>query len=516
MISKYAVEAFLNRQTEQFDWIKTLTEDQLDYELAQLLPPVHFHTKPRLHQKACFLLGTLVPEFLYFLDLGTGKTKLVLDLLRYGLLWGHYKCALIVVPQLTNVAGWLEQIAEHAPDLTVVALEGSSAGRWRTLQTVKAHGFVIAYASLVAMTSRKIVDGRTGKTKMVPDPEAIRKLAELFDVVAADECQAIKSHRSLTFKILSALAQKAKARFGLTGTPFGRKPEDLWAQFKFIDHGKTLGTTLGIFRAAFFKEEINYWGGYEYEFKSAMEPQLAALIKNRSICYTEKECGDVPAVVPIHVPIPMPDEYRPYYRAIVEKLKEAQSDLRLRESAFMNLRQLSSGFLNTKDEDGSERIVMAENPKLDYTMGLVDSLPKGCKLVIFHEFTFTGDVICGALKERKVKYVRLSGQTKDAKEELRRFKFDDRYEVAVIISKVGAAGLNLQRANYQVFYECPVSAIVRQQAEKRCARTGQERKVFIYDLLMQPGIDRRILEFTQEGKSMLARLVKGEELLAEL
>jgi len=57
----------------------------------------------------------------------------------------------------------------------------------------------------------------------------------------------------------------------MAGIPVGRDPQVLWAQFNYCDHGETLGETLGIFRAAFFRAETNYWSGFpNYIFEKSL------------------------------------------------------------------------------------------------------------------------------------------------------------------------------------------------------------------------------------------------------
>jgi len=87
-------------------------------------------------------------------------------------------------------------------------------------------------------------------------------------------------------------------------------------------------------------------------------------------------------------------------------------------------------------------------------------------------------------------------------------------KVLVANSKSGGAGLNLQVANYAIFYESPVSPIVRQQAERRCHRDGQQHStVFLYDLYVAHSIEEKILRYLSQGEDLLKAVVDGRESL---
>jgi SNF2 family DNA or RNA helicase len=60
-----------------------------------------------------------------------------------------------------------------------------------------------------------------------------------------------------------------------------------------------------------------------------------------------------------------------------------------------------------------------------------------------------------------------------------------------------------------MFYESPVSPIIREQAECRCYRRGQQCPVFISDLYANHSVEHKILRFLKEGRDLLKELVSG-------
>jgi SNF2 family DNA or RNA helicase len=96
---------------------------------------------------------------------------------------------------------------------------------------------------------------------------------------------------------------------------------------------------------------------------------------------------------------------------------------------------------------------------------------------------------------------------------LHRFQRDAACRFLLLNNQSGALGLNLQVANYVIFYERPVSPIVSQQAEARCLRTGQQRTVFFYDLVAKGTVDEKIARYLEEGKDLFNAIVAGKETL---
>jgi hypothetical protein len=322
-------------------------------------------------------------------------------------------------------------------------------------------------------------------------------------------CTCLMNHRSLQFNIAKRMSRGYDFRVGLTGTPLGRDPQVLWPQFYVVDRGEALGETMGVFRHTFFVEKPGFWGGVERTFKKKMTTDLHRLMAHSSIRYSVKECLDLPPKLVSERPFAMTDEQWGYYQAVTDKIRETAADERLLDvqGLFIRLRQITGGFVSL----GGEPSALAENPKLDTLMEMLNELPEDEKIVIFNEFVFSGDQIAHALKDRGITAARLYSGTKDKQGELRRFVGDPKVRAFVVNSQSGAHGLNLQESGckYVAFYESPVSPIVRQQAEARVWRQGQDRTVFIYDLVARHTVDEKILKFLAEGRDLFTALVEG-------
>ena len=353
MIPKRAIDEFLNRDLDDFYWLKSVPEEEIDEALADLDPPFVFHSKPFLHQKICFLIGQHVPEFLNFIDLGCGKTKLTLDLITYLLARGDITKVLVLVPNVMKIDDWVnEEIPKHSPLLKAVALIGTKLEKLELLRS-DVHVYVINYDGFVSLvTSLEHVAGRKSRKRLINVVE-LRKYAKFFDALGLDETTFVKNHRTLIFKACKYIAPACKLRLGLTGVPFGRDLMDLWAQFYIIDQGTTLGRTLGIFRESFFDSKPGYWGGWEYKIKKNLKPKLFETIKSRSIRFSKNECQDLPPTVPIirTATFPIVGDNLDYYQDAIDDIIQAKGDYTQLKSSFTNMRMITSGYVKLRADD---------------------------------------------------------------------------------------------------------------------------------------------------------------------
>lgn len=517
-VSRSAVQRWLNRPLRNYDWIKDYSEKKLDVEIAAMLPQTLFHTPNWLHQKACFLLGTHRSAFLFLLDMGGGKSKIVLDIIKYRQLADNAGPALVLVPNRVNLDSWEDQIKFHQPTLRY---EGVTSAWWHANEQTKNPGidiFVMTYASLVAYLADVEIEDpkkkkRTGKV-FEPNRDKIVDFAKRFSFVVYDEIHTIANHTATAWKIAELMRPIVPFRYGLTGTPFGRDLHRLWACFRIVDGGQTLGETLTIFRGAFFTSKPGYWGGYEHTFIKEREPDLMDMIKHRSIRYTE--FPGQPRVVSTMVRLTMTPEMQRYYIKLKNKMKEVRGNLRLMESVFMQARQLASGFIGAHDDEGKVDIILpGENPKIEALRQLLEGMPRHRKMVISHEFQMTGELIHRLLLDMKIKHARINGLVKNPGAERRKFIDDPECYVIAINSAAGGTGLDgiQDVANFQVFFECPPDPIRRQQMEKRVDRSGQKQDtVYRWDLVMRDTVDARLLGFCRQGRKLKEAILDGEGL----
>jgi hypothetical protein len=516
MISPRAIEEYLARPTDNFHWLKNLPDHELDEMLAAIRPLPQFNAEPlNRAQKIGFIIGVAYPYWMFHLEMGTGKTRLTLELLRWRMQTGKVKSALVLVSSDVLVLGWRDEILRWGiTEIPHILLLGSSQEKWERLKSME-HGIAIAtHTGFSTMVSKLAPSRNGGKQHYQPLGEHIAYMRSTFPMFVLDESTRVGSHQSLAFKVCKAVMSEAKVRYALAGRLFGRDLMPVWAQFYLVDQGESFGSTLGMFREVFFKAKRAYFGGMEYTFNPRREEQFHKFLSHRSIYISANECTDLPEMVKVQKHCQFPQDTQVYYKKCVADIIAAKRDVREMQNAFLRMRQISSGFVGVVDDELEEKseIEFPNNPKLDLLVELLQELPAGRKAVVFHEFMLSGRKIAAALTKSKVKFGKLDASTKDWDKVKNKFNNGDT-DVLVVSWKKGGYGLNLQAASYCFFYETPVGAIDRDQCERRIWRQGQKNKCFIYDLVMKDSMDAKILDYHNKASNLFEAIVKDPSIL---
>lgn len=521
MINKKVVQQFLARKLDNHDWLKKLKLIELRQELVKEFKLVPGFDKLWIHQLVCFLLVSTLKRFMLHIDMGGGKTSIVLFSILHRKMIGQKPLAVVFVPYISSVDTWVQECKERTPGLKLVPLIGTTIENLRKLEEKDGDVFVICYASAVAMLAEKApATKKRGKRKQTIDPKYTRKAFEGFDTFVADEIHKCSSIGTLTYRMCRAISLTCEYGIGLSGTPFGKDVEDIWSQFYLIDFGETLGETKGLFQEAFFNEKQNFFSGFkEYIFDKKKMPLLNKVIKHSSVHYAADEMHDLPVKRYIIKRLKLPTAIEGYVSIAAANFIEAvKSGSKQRygeaEASYLQLRQLASGFMTVDGQNSTKvKVSFDTNPKLDLLEEYLDAMPADSKMVVFHHFVYTNQLISDRLKTLKIKHARIWSGQKDIMGELRRFREEANCKVLVLNDQSGSSSLNLQHANYMYFFEEPDSPINRQQGEKRIYRAGQTKPVYIIDPFMEGTVDERIYYANKQGKKLLDELLKGTEKL---
>ena len=515
-IPKRSIKAFLDRKRDDFRSYKKLKYVELRAlkDRLPVKPPIW--KKLWKHQRACFLLGVKCKKFFYCLDTGCGKTLLSIALIRYFRKAEKSGCFLIVVPNRINMYEWESEIQIHSPESRYHLLYQPTPKNWDMLMNSQASFAVITFGGLRHLVCglRKKKKG-TGNEMFISDKH-IEWLSKGISGIVVDESTLVGNHDSLDTRIVRRLFKKCTYGFLLTGTPFGRDPKMLWSQMRLVDEGHSLGETLGLFRAAFYREVENPFSSFpDYEFVHKNKDTLHNFISHRSIRF---EATGLPKCVPLLKRLPIPREALPHYeeaqRVFDEGLHDREgSSLQKIQSSFVLQRQISSGYVGYSDvEDGSKiHFEFEEKPKLEMLLSLLYEITPAHKAIVFFDYVHTGRMLARELRKCKIDHHLIQGGTKNQKEKLNDFKHDSKTRVLLLNNYCGGYGLNLQVAKYGIYYESPVSPIMRTQTRRRFERQGSKHgTVFLYDLVMMGTRDQPILDALEEGRNLFDSIIEGK------
>jgi superfamily II DNA or RNA helicase len=439
----------------------------------------------------------------------TGKSVLSIALILYFAKLKQNKRVLVLVPNLINKSEWAREIVKHSPNTDYLILKGSTKEKWEALESTNALIVIETYVGMMRMVCDVVPHPKKDKQKWQISQSLIKRLMKYIDGLVLDESTSAKSKAKLPYRVCRQISKRVNLVFALSGTPFGRDPIDIWAQMYLVDEGETLGATLGLFREAFFHGKENYWGGTDWTIDKRKMPLLHDMLANRSIRYTA-DASDLPKLVSITKYVSLPKDAKTYYLRARDKLIKLRGNYREAHNEFLRMRQISSGFLGYYDDDQGTKaeIEFTSNPKLDLLLSIIESIPRDRKILVFHDFVFSGSIISRELDAAGIGHVRLH-KTKNQDELLHKFDHDKNIQVFVL-NTAGAFGLNLQIARYGIFFESPLPVIMRKQMIRRFERQySLHKKVFLYDLVVRNTVDEQILAFHKEGKELFTAIIEG-------
>lgn len=436
-------------------------------------------------------------ELALFFDPGTGKTRTLLEVLRWIYNTRTRVERTLIVAPLIVTKNWKDEIKKYTkiPDSKVHTLEGTVAEKAKQLATLE--GIVIVNYDI-----------------FVRDEFRNAAIAWKPKVLVLDEshrCKEQSAKRTKNMIKLSLSMGPDSYRYLLTGTPITNDQTDLWAQFYILDHGKTFGNNFWAYKSYYF---MNIKAGAPKNGKyfpmwvprPGIDAILADKIKNKAMVVKKEECLDLPPLIFQEVEVELSAEQQRIYKDMKNdfvafvKNKEAVAQLAL--TKMLRMQQILSGFL--KMEDGS--IEKFENPRERVLRELLSDICGTNKVIVwavFHEDYATIRKVC---EELKIGYVEVHGLISEKEKFANITRFQKEAEARVFIGspQAGGIGINLVEAPISIWYSRNYSLEQDEQAMARNYRGGSEQhlKVTRIDLVARRTIDEVILRAVREKKKI--------------
>jgi len=314
------------------------------------------------------------------------------------------------------------------------------------------------------------------------------------------------------------MAQRARYRAILTGTPLTQGVVDLYAQMRFLSP-KILGYNSFY---SFAHNHLEYSEKYPGLIVRAHNTGwLAAKIGPYVYQITKDECLDLPPKLYDARYFSMTDEQRENYeRAKWELLMDIPDsdglDSYVIFRLFNALQQITCGFWNRRldspfsrnrsREPQFELLEFGGHERIDVLLNIVANIPASEKIIVWSKYRYSICQIVAALADEYGRgavaqfHGGLGEQERNA--EIARFRDGARFLVATQSS--GGHGLTLNEANHVIFYSNSFKYSERLQAEDRCHRIGQDRPVTYIDIVCNDSIDIRIARAMQEKGSVVS------------
>jgi len=469
-----------------------------------------FKTKPYEHQLEALKRSWNKREYAYFMEMGTGKSKVLIDNIAMLYDKGGIDAAIIVAPKGVY-RNWSEkEIPMHMPEhvLNHIAVWTPSPTKAQKKELVKlfdiTHDLKILVINVEAFSTKKGV-AFVEKFILAHNP-----------LLAVDESTTIKNPKAQRTKNLLKLSINTKYRRVLTGFPVTRSPLDLYSQCYFLSPDLLGYASYYSFQNR-YAQLINRKMGAR-SFRQVVGYQnLEELTKNVnefSYRVLKKECLDLPDKVYQRREVELSSEQKKVYKELKEY---AMAELESHEivsvtsvlTQILRLHQVVCGFV--KHDNGEE--VEIKNNRVDELINILEEV-RG-KTIIWANYQYDIKRILRTLKDitGAESVATYYGETPDEErqEVIRRFQ-DPNSELQYLISNVqtGGYGITLTAASTVIYYSNNYDLEKRLQSEDRAHRIGQTNKVTYIDLVSKGTVDEKIVKALR-NKLNLAQEVLGDE-----
>ena len=471
----------------------------------------NYKTEPYKHQRETLAKSAHKNLYALFLEMGLGKSKILLD--NAAILFDQEKISgLLIVSPKGNLRNWdVHEVNKHLPDhiqRNVLVWQPNHTKQW-----------LKDYKEMVEGDSDGILNIFLVNVEAFATVKACKFVEEFLvthdAMMAIDESTTIKNPKAKRTKHLIKLAPLADYRRILTGFPITKAPLDLYSQCYFLSPNLLGFSSYYAFSARYAITQARRMGSHSFQQIVGFQrlEELQESIKDFSIRKTKDQCLDLPAKVYTKRLVELTDEQKKAYATMKQKAlmvldNEVFSTMNVL-TQIMRLQQIVAGSL--RNEDG-ETIVLKNN-RVRTVLDLLEETSG--KVVIFAMFQTDIEQLEKAIAQKFGERSVASYYGKTPQDE--RQKIIDRFqdsesELRYFISnpQTGGRGITLTEASTMIFYSNSYDLELRVQAEDRIHRIGQEKSCTYIDLVSENTVDEKILQ------NLLSKVKISNEILGEI
>ena len=471
-----------------------------------------FKTPPYEHQLKALEMSWAKPYFAYFMEMGTGKSKVLLDNIAMLYDAGKINGALIVAPKGVVGTWYKQEIPTHLPDHieneVVLWQANITKGQSKKLGTLFKSGeeLHVLIMNVEAFSTQKGVD-------------FARKFLSCHNtLMAIDESTTIKNPDAKRTKNICKISEGVKYRRILTGSPITKSPLDLYKQCEFL-YPELLGhSSYSTFRTRYAVMKTANFGGRSVQIVVGYRnlSELSEKLKPFSYRVLKDDCLDLPAKTFMKRIIKLTPEQEKIYGQM-KRLALAEMEGKTMSTAtvltqLMRLQQINCGHF-TADDGTIKNIKNNRIPELLDTLEEIHG-----KVVIWAHYQHDVETIVEHVKKEYgdnsvVTYYGLTPMN-ERQDNIQKFQ-DSESPVRFLVgtTQTGGYGITLTAASTMIYYSNGYDLEKRQQSEARIDRIGQHFPMTYIDLMVENTIDERIVKALRK-KVNIATQIMGEELKA--
>jgi SNF2 family DNA or RNA helicase len=469
-----------------------------------------FKTKPFAHQLKALEMSWDKKVFAYFMEMGTGKSKVLIDNMSMLYDKGLINGALIIAPKGVY-KNWFDSeipthMANHIEKKMVLWESTAGKNKEKELNTLfeSDHDFHILIMNVEALSTKK---GKQFAEKFLSCHKTL---------MAIDESTTIKNPGAARTKNIIALGKYVLYKRILTGSPVTKSPLDLYTQCWFLDPWLLDQQSYYSFRTRYaLTRKINV-SGRQVEIVVGYRNlgELSEKLKPFSHRVLKDDCLDLPPKTYMKRTIQLSEEQSKVYKQMKDialaTLNGKMTTTHNVITQLMRLHQITCGHF--KSDDGTTQTLKSN--RLDELMDVLSEMEG--KAVIWAHYRYDIEVIVEAIKKEygDKSIVTYYGDTStDDRQKAIKLIQDPESSVRFIVGtpQTGGYGITLTGASTMIYYSNGYDLEKRQQSEARIDRIGQTKNMTYIDIIAEGTVDEKIVKALRT-KVNIATEVMGEEL----
>jgi len=469
-----------------------------------------FKTKPFAHQLRALEMSWDKKVFAYFMEMGVGKSKVLIDNISMLYDKGNINGVLIVAPKGVYKNWFDSEIPTHMSDHVekkVVLWEANiTKSKQRELDILfkTDEDLHILIMNVEAFSTKK---GTQFAQKFLSCHKTL---------MAIDESTTIKSPTAARTKSIIDLGKEVKYKRILTGSPVTKSPLDLFTQCYFLDPWLLEQQSYYSFKTRYaITRKINV-GPRSVEIVVGYKNlgELSDKLKTFSYRVLKDDCLDLPEKTFMKRIIKLSPEQQKVYNQMKQMaLAELNGKLVTTASVLtqlMRLHQITCGHF--KADDGSVQLL--NNERIDELLNILNEVEG--KAIIWAHYRHDIEVIVGHIKkeygDNSVMTYYGDTSTDDRQTSIKNIQ-DPNSPVRFLVGtpQTGGYGITLTGASTMIYYSNGYDLEKRQQSEARIDRIGQTKNMTYIDIIAENTVDEKIVDALRK-KVNIASKVMGEEL----
>ena len=469
-----------------------------------------FKTEPYEHQLTALGASHNRENFALFMEMGTGKSKVLIDNIAMLYDKGKINAALIVAPKGVYHNWERQELPIHMPAHVLYQIITWSPVETKKQQAALKKLFIHDEDLVIFLMNIEAFSTKKGM-----------RIAEKFllahsALMAIDESTTIKSPTASRTKSVLKLRVLAKYRRILTGAPVTKSPLDLYTQCFFLDPDLLDFSSYYTFKNRYAIMVDRNVGTHSFKHVMGYQrlDELNGKLNDFSYRVLKEDCLDLPEKVYMKRMITLTPEQKRMYG---EMKKFALSELEGKKitatsvlAQLVRLHQITCGHLTLDDGD----IRTLKNNRIKELLDILEEMDG--KIIIWAVYRHDIKEITKVLSERYGANAVESffGDTLDRDRQDIIDRFQDResdLRFFVGNPKTGGYGLTLTASHTVIYYSNSYDLETRLQSEDRAHRISQDKKVTYIDLITEGTVDELIVK-NLRGKINLATKIMGEDL----